>query len=171
MEEFEEPSAVKKILIVFLGLFLIVLMLSYFLTSSSVWNVIYGFVESSKLKEQTVKIDRESKLIFNNESLEVLNKLYDENLDREFKVCLKGFKVGETYYIEETIQPKTFLQEFNRVVAEPCSEEYLVSLHTHPFKHCLPSQIDLKNFEKFKEKNEDVMMAIMCERDRFGFYR
>ena len=51
------------------------------------------------------------------------------------------------------------------------SKDDLVDLHTHPFKHCLPSDVDLESFKQFKKMNKDAIMAIMCEKDRFNFYR
>ncbi|MAG20460.1 hypothetical protein CL618_03445 [archaeon] len=171
LQEFEEePSILKKVLLIIASIIVVSLLLFYFLVSPQAKNVLYGFIESSKLENQTLQIDKITKIIFNNESLTVLNNLYDQNLDKEFKVCLKGTKTNNIYYIQETIQPKTFLQEFNRVISEPCSKDFLVSLHTHPLKHCLPSQIDIKNFQNFKRKNSDALLAIMCEKDRFNIY-
>ncbi len=172
LKEFEEkPSLFKKILIITLSIFLLILLLFYFLTSPQTKSIIYGFIESSKLIGNKIEIDKNTKLIFNDESLTTLNNLYNQNLEKEFKVCLKGIKINNTYYIQQTIQPKTFLQEFDKVIAEPCSEDTLVSLHTHPLKHCLPSQIDIKNFQEFKRKQPNALLAIMCEKNRFNIYR
>ena len=50
LKEFEEkPSLFKKILIITLSIFLLILLLFYFLTSPQTKSIIYGFIESSKL--------------------------------------------------------------------------------------------------------------------------
>ena len=97
LKEFEEkPSLFKKILIITLSIFLLILLLFYFLTSPQTKSIIYGFIESSKLIGNKIEIDKNTKLIFNDESLTTLNNLYNQNLEKEFKVCLKGIKINNT---------------------------------------------------------------------------
>ena len=93
----EKQSLFKKFMIILLAIFLIILFSFYLLTTPNIRDVLYGFIESSKLINSTIKIDEETKLIFNNESLQTLNNLYDKNIEVEFKVCLKGYKVNKTY--------------------------------------------------------------------------
>lgn len=169
--EEEKPSIIKKMIIIFIGLFLLLLIVTYFIISPNVLSLLTGFLQSSKLNNSMIIIDNNTKLMFNNSSLETLNELYAKNLNHEFKVCLKGKKIDNTYFIEETIQPKTYLQQYNKVIADACTDEHIVDLHTHPFRQCLPSEIDLRNFKEFKKKNKDALLAIMCEKNRFNFYK
>ena len=167
----ERPSKFKRFFIIIIAIFLAVLILSYILINENVKATIQSILISSRLENTTLQIDKSTKLIFNNESLATLNSIYDKNLEKEFKVCLNGKKIDNTYYIEETLQPKTFQQEYNFVVAEPCPSTSLVSLHTHPFKQCIPSQQDIENFKAFKKRNKDALLAVMCSKDLFFFYR
>lgn len=170
--EEERPSVFRKVFVIVLTGFLLIIVLVYFLTNPAVRNIISGLIESSTLDEEYgVNIDSDSKLIFLNNSYIKLIKIYDENLGKEFKVCLKGDIVNEDYLINEIYEPEMFFQSYKEVVAEPCPEDSLVSMHTHPLKHCLPSQVDLENFEVFKRENSKALMAVMCERGRFNFYR
>jgi proteasome lid subunit RPN8/RPN11 len=171
-QEIEElkSSLFKKIIVISLAVILIVLFVTYLLTNSTVRSILEGLIESSKLQGYNIKkID--INITFSKEVLSELNKIYDENIGNEFKVCLKGYIEENSYYINEIYIPKTYEKTFNRVVAEQCSEDSLISLHSHPKKHCLFSQQDLKTFKSLKEKNEHVLLALMCERDRFNFYR
>lgn len=171
MEE-EKPSVSKKIFVIVLTCFLLIIVLVYFLTNPLVRNIIGGLIESSTLDDEYgVNIDSDSKLIFLNNSYNKLIEIYDENLGKEFKVCLKGKIIDGDYLINVIYEPEMFFQSYKEVVSEPCPEDSLVSMHTHPLKHCLPSQIDLESFEMFKRKNPIALMAIMCERGRFNFYR
>ncbi len=167
----ESPSKLKRTLIIIAAIFLLALFTSYLLIDSSTRLTILSLLAGSRLDNSTLHIDKITRLIFNNESLNTLNDLYSKNLEREFIVCLAGIIVNNTYYIEQTIQPNTFLQEYDKVVSEPCPEDSLVSLHTHPFKQCIPSQQDLKTFDKFKKNNPDALMAIMCDKNLFLVYK
>ncbi len=166
-----KPSILKRAITMILGLLLLVLFLSYLLLDSSTRLTILGLLTSSKLGNNTLIIDKTSNLVFNNDSLHTLYSIYDSNLEVEFKACLKGNIINNTYYITQTIQPRTLKQEYNLVVAEACPKDTLVDLHTHPFKQCIPSDLDVRNFKRFKENNPDALLAIMCEKGRFYIYR
>ncbi|MBU2633725.1 MAG: hypothetical protein KJ674_00615 [Nanoarchaeota archaeon] len=176
MEEFEKiieeekTPLIKRISIIILSIFLIFLVVSYLLTNSSVRNVVVGLVESEKLVNYEVKISEDNKLVFTESTYDQLMDIFDVHTEVEFKVCLKGEVIDGDYFIDYIYIPTTYSQSYNRVVAEPCSDDSLIDMHSHPLKHCLPSEKDLNNFENFKEKNENAMMAIMCQRDRFNFY-
>jgi len=167
----EEDSFLKKISVIVIGVFIILLLLSYFLTTPAVRNVIIGMVESSNLEDDySMDIGGGNKLIFINSSYIELLNLYDSNLDVEIKACLFGEIIGGDYFISEVVQPVIYSQSYDRVVSAPCSNISLVSLHSHPHMHCAPSQQDLESFSKLKETNPDILMIIMCEEDRFNVY-
>tara|TARA_Y100000034_G_C6879957_1_gene403027 strand:- start:166 stop:690 length:525 start_codon:yes stop_codon:yes gene_type:complete len=171
MEENEEieESKFKKIFIIFIASFLVILMVSFVFVNSGGLRLI-GWLDSSKEENNELDFSFDSKLVFVNNSLETLRGIYYENVGVEFKACLNGVKRNNLYEIDEVIVPITYEQRFNRVVAEPCTSENLVSLHSHPFRSCLPSQQDFLNFERFKGRNKDALMIIMCEDNRFSVY-
>ena len=168
--EEEKPSLVKKTFIIILSLFLIFLFITYLLTNSVVRNITFGLIESEKIINYEVKINKTNELIFTKESYDKLMNIFDTNQEVEFKVCLIGEIINGDYYIDDLKIPKTYSQKYNEVIAEPCDNNSLVDMHSHPLKHCLPSEQDLNNFNRFKERNENAIMAIMCQRDRFNFY-
>lgn len=166
----EKEPIIKRISIIFLALFLIFLIVTYLLTNSVVRNITAGLLESETIKNYQVDINKTTKLIFIEESYDQLMDIYDTNLNVEFKVCLKGNIIDEDYYITSLNIPKTYLQKYNQVIAEPCDSDSLVDMHSHPLKHCLPSETDINSFNRFKETNPNAIMAIMCQRNRFNFY-
>lgn len=165
-----KPSILKKIFLIILALFLLFLIITFFVTNPQTRHILAGLIESSTLKDYEININNTNKLIFNKQTYNQLMELYNINLGKEFKVCLNGYMEEGNYYINKIFIPKTYLQTHNQVIAQPCPSTSLVSMHSHPLKHCLPSQQDLKNFEIFKMDNPNALMAIMCEKNRFNFY-
>jgi len=166
----EKPSRFRKIFLIVLAIFLLAIVLTYFLTNGITRDILAGLIESSTVKNHEVDINSTNKLIFTKESYDGLLEIYDDNPEKEFKVCLKGNISNGDYFINEIFEPEMMFQSHNQVVAEPCPSDSLVSMHSHPIKHCLPSDVDLENFEKFKQNNPAALIAIMCERERFNFY-
>tara|TARA_Y100000034_G_C6847771_1_gene384213 strand:+ start:234 stop:803 length:570 start_codon:yes stop_codon:yes gene_type:complete len=168
-EEFEE-SKLKKIFVPVGSIFLLLLFLGYFF-AIPIQDQITSLFSTEEVENNQVDFSFNNTLIFSNNSLDELEEIYLSNQAVEFKACLKGLKVEETYIINDLYIPKTFSQKFNQVVAEPCSSESLVSLHSHPFRRCTPSQTDINNFKGFKEKSPDALMIIMCETNRFSIHK
>ncbi len=171
-EEVEESRPLlKKIFVGIIALFVIVMFLSAFLTSPESRNVLIGLFESSSLDDNmSVNVNGAGRLFFINNSYGVLNKYHEENTGLEFKACLFGSVVEDNYYINEVIQPEMYSQTYNRVVSEPCADNTLVTLHSHPHKRCSPSHQDMISFSSLKELNSDALIAIMCDEDRFNIY-
>lgn len=171
--ELEEEKPYKRVLIKIFAVVIVGLLLVYFFTLPPIRSIITGLIDSSILHRNVVfikGIESAERLIFLNGSYNNLIRIYDENLGKEFKVCLVGNIVKKDYLIYAIHEPKMFFQSGIKVVAEACPADSLVSMHTHPEKHCLPSQQDLDNFEIFKQGNPKGIMAVMCERGRFNFY-
>lgn len=165
----EKYPKLTKILIFLIGTFLLILVLIYFLTTPQIRSILSGLIESETIEDFKVQLKTGNYLIFTKETYQELLQIYNNNPEKEFKVCLKGY-IEEDYLITEVYIPKTYLQTHSSVSAEPCPNDSLVSMHSHPLKHCLPSDVDLKNFNIFKQNNPQALMAIMCEKDRFNFY-
>jgi len=175
-EDWEEERKGKPIFIKILSIFMLILVVGYLITNPITRNILFGLIESSSIEEDSnneyiVEIDSENKLFFMNNTYNNLIKIYDENPEKEFKVCLQGNVTNGDYFIHSIYEPTMSFQSHNKVIADPCPDNTLVSMHSHPFRHCLPSEQDLSNFKLFKKINPDALMAIMCERGRFNFYR
>jgi len=164
------PNIFRRFVIIFLTLFLLIIIIIYFVTDFNIRNILTGLILSNKIQDNNVKINSNNKLIFENNIYNELIKIYDINIGKEFKVCLKGYIKNEDYYINEIYIPETYFQSSSQVIAEPCSDDSIVDMHSHPLKHCLPSEQDIISFNRFKERNNNAIMAVICQRNRFNFY-
>jgi len=169
LEEIKERK-LKKVFIISIGAFILIIFLIYIFINAIGSDILAGLISSSETRENELDFSFNGKLIFMDNSLEKLKEIYFSDEKVEFKACLKGNKENDVYLIDDLYIPKIYSQKFNQVVAEPCSSDSLVSLHSHPFRHCLPSQQDFISFREFKERNEDGLMIVMCEKNRFGVY-
>jgi hypothetical protein len=167
--EHEEQKSHSKKIIIFLGIILMFLILVYSVFAP-VQTIVQGFFESSTLDENKIEINSNSNLIFLNNTYGAVLDLHKENRSVELKACLLGEIKESNYFIDSIFYPKIISQTHNQVVSSPCPDETLVDLHSHPYNHCLASDQDLYSFSKAKERNENTIMAIMCEEDRFNFY-
>ena len=167
-EDQKEPRW-KKFFIVTGGLFLVFLMISYVFVSFPIGNIIRGQVESEPLIGNVIKLGNFS-LFFEGNTKKILQSSYFDEQETEFSYCLLGNVINGNYHITSLYQPKMFEQTFNHVSFEPCSKDTLILLHTHPYKSCVASQTDMSTLEKMKELNEDVLMVVMCEAERFSVY-
>ena len=168
MEDNQEPieekeSIIKRISITVIAIFLIFLIITYILSNPLMRNISAGLIESEVVKNYQVDLNKTTKLIFTEETYDELMIIYDKNQGVEFKACLKG-EINQDYYIDTIEIPKMYLQEYNRVIAELCDNETLINMHSHPLKHCLPSDVDLEG------KDPNIILAVMCQKNRFNFY-
>lgn len=173
MEEWEEerkPSLTLKIIVIAI----IILIVLFFAISGTIREILYGIFKSSKIKGDfsidIKNIEYAEKLIFINNSYSKLLEVYDENIQLEFKACLLGYIEEKDYIISEIFIPEMSLQTATKVISEPCPSETLVSLHSHPELHCLPSDQDMVSYIKLKESNEKAILAVMCSKERFNFF-
>jgi len=167
LEEEEEESVLKKIMVGTIALFLIFLVVSLALASPNIQNIIISLLVSDVIEEGLVEQD--VTVQFEEKVYEELVAMYQDNQAHEFKVCLKG-TYDTVYFIDELIVPETFSQSYNQVISEACPKYTLIALHTHPYRHCIASGQDLKNLENAKKANPDALIGIMCEPGRFNFY-
>ena len=164
----EEESKYKKVFVFGVGVFLVLLMVSYILVGP-LGNIIRGQIESTPLENNQIDLEDFS-IVFENEVHRDLQQIYFSEQKVEFSVCLQGQKLKDVYHITSLYQPIMYEQTFNHVSFEPCSEDSLILLHSHPYKSCLASQTDLNTLENTQERNEDVLMVVMCEPARFSVY-
>ncbi|MSR86250.1 hypothetical protein EXS74_02550 [Candidatus Woesearchaeota archaeon] len=160
----DEKTLWEKILILLLGLFLLFLLLGYFLFPLDTFA---SLIDSETIHDGLVEQDVTVR--FENGSYEALLERYNEYLREEFKVCLLGNYDG-VYHVTSIYDVAMYEQAFDHVVSEPCPDETLIALHSHPYRQCLASAQDLKSLEKMQEVNPNGLIGIMCEAERFSFY-
>tara|TARA_Y100000310_G_scaffold89671_1_gene86782 strand:+ start:1467 stop:2042 length:576 start_codon:yes stop_codon:yes gene_type:complete len=170
-EDFEDKHPFfKKTIVVVISVFLILMLLVYVFTVSPVRDIIFGLIDSELIVDGVAEFDG-NKLSFMNNSLEILQEVNRNNPDLEFKACLKGYVEEGDYFIEEVYIPEMYLQKHNQVISEPCSDDSIVSLHSHPLNRCLPSETDVSNYKYLRNRNPDAIMAVMCREDRINFFK
>jgi proteasome lid subunit RPN8/RPN11 len=167
----EPKSFIKKFFLISISLLLILLMISYIFVSYPIADIISGKLESSPIKNGIIELE-EFQILFDKATLNHLKTIYRNEQKVEFSVCLSGEILNkETYYITKLYQPKMYKQTFNHVSFAPCTKDSLIMLHSHPYKSCLASQTDLDTLSKSKTINQNLIMVIMCESERFSVYR
>ncbi|MBD3313655.1 hypothetical protein GF345_04390, partial [Candidatus Woesearchaeota archaeon] len=167
--EEEQPSLMKRILLFVIGLFILFLFLSYFLLGPYTLNIIGSMLLSSELEGYSVEGDGFN-IVFTEAAYTALKQTYLDNQDREFKACLKGNISGDTYIITDILLPDQ-RGSYSQVVYTQCPSDTIVSMHSHPYRHCRASERDFESFEKFRQANPDAVMMVMCEAERFYVYR
>jgi len=167
-EEKENPF--KKILLIILSFFLILLMISYIFVSFPIGKIISGQLESTPINNNIIKFD-DFNIIFDQESLDKLNEIYLKEQEVEFSICLSGKISNDIYHITNLYQPKVYQQSFNQITFAPCPKNTLIMLHSHPYKSCLASSTDLETLNESKQNNPNLIMVVMCELGRFSIYR
>ena len=167
-QEFLEESKFKKILIFITTIFILFLIGSYFLLSYPLYPIIGSLSESKIIKNNTIELDGFS-IVFTNNTYEKLKESYLQNQKVEISMCLKGIK-NKDYIITSIYQPEIIEQSFNHVIFKQCSVDSLIMLHSHPFKRCIASYQDIKTLKDRRKINQDTLMLIMCEADRFTVY-
>jgi len=161
----------RKIIIGVIGIFLTFLVMSYLLPGNYIFSIIEGKLVSSTLNSDfTVDLNNGSKVVFDEQVYGELKGLYFANQKTEFKVCLIGEKDGKDYLVSNLTLPKTISQSFSQVTAELCKKDAIISLHTHPYEHCIFSAQDIKSYDAVRTVNPNAIIGLMCGPDRFSFY-
>lgn len=160
---------VKIIFWLVIGLIMILLMISFVFVTYPISGIIGGKLESNILNNNVIELD-EFDVVFEDNTLKQLQNIYFNEQKVEFSVCLLGNKDNNIYDITNLYKPVTYSQTFNSVSFEPCSDETLIILHSHPYKSCIASQADISMLARSKERNKDVLMVVMCEPERFSVY-
>lgn len=164
-----EPSPFWKYFRYALGIFLILLTVSYFVVDPQVRDVIAGFFESETLEENTILYGNKT-VVFSGGTYEVLRVAWHDNQEHEFKACLLGSVSNNTYVIKQVHFPEVYSQHVYRVVSEGCPENTIIDLHSHPYQRCVASQTDIRGLEELRKTNDQVLLAVMCTEERISFY-
>ncbi len=166
----DEPRRPRYLWIV-VGIFLLFLMTSYFIFAP-IAHVVRGQIVSNPLQDSTLFVG-EYALHFLNSTSSLLESIYVENQELalvETSVCLQGYVQNKSYFITEIFYPQIYEQTFTHVSFESCPQSTLIMLHTHPFKRCIASDTDKDTYAKKKSINDDLLMLVMCEEQRFSLY-
>ncbi|MAG92030.1 hypothetical protein CMO83_05120 [Candidatus Woesearchaeota archaeon] len=161
---------IKKSSIVIISLVMVFLIISYVLPRYSIFRIIAGQLNSYEVDDNVIILKNNQKIIFENNTYDELLGIYLDNQEHEFKACLIGNKQDNNYHVEKIEIPKIFSQTFSSVSAEPCEQDAIISLHSHPFKSCFLSVHDVRGYRFVRDINEDAIIGIMCESNRFNFY-
>ena len=167
-----QESKSKKILIIIIGLFMILLILSWGFMRYPLDNIIEGQLRSKSIEQDKI-ILKELTIIFLNNTEHLLSEIYTSEQEInlvETSTCLLGFKQENNYYVESIYYPEIHDQSFRHVSFSSCPTDTLIMLHTHPFKHCLASETDTETLKKAQKTNENLLMIIMCEPNRYSIY-
>jgi len=160
----------KKIFIAILGIFLVVLLITYLVPGSYVLSILEGQVTSYKLNSDlTIDLKNGGKIIFDNSTYEQLKQMYFAEQRSEFKACLEGYKENSNYLVTGLYVPETLSQSFSHVTADLCNNSTIISLHTHPYMHCIFSYQDIRGLDAVRKVNPDAIIGLMCETNRFNF--
>ena len=170
LQEPDQPeNKWKKPLVIGISIFLSLLMLSFIIVSFPIGPILQGQAESNPIIDNSIDLG-DFEIVFSSTSLARLQQMYLEEQEVEWSACLSGTKVDEDYHITSLYQPVMYEQTFNHVSFEPCNEETLILLHSHPYKSCIASETDINTLARMQEINEDVLMVVMCEPGRLSVY-
>lgn len=163
----QKSSFFKKKVVFVVALLLIFIMLSYFYLGYPVYSYVLGLAGSSTLSGNDVLFRDSHVVSFDDDTLTFLQELYDPFAD-ERALCLTGSVEGNEYVVSSFYEPLIFDSSWNFVSHSPCSSETIVMFHTHPFSRCEPSSTDRNTLRLSQMNNPDVIMVVMCGRNRFS---
>ena len=155
-----------------ISLFLVGLMLSFTLSAFPVGDILASLAASSVLDfDDSLEFDL-GEVVLSSEVALYLSELYVGEEGAEISVCLEGTissdgnKLG--YKIDSYYIPQIFYRSFSHVRFESCSEETIISLHTHPRGSCIASETDLNTLQGWQKGGRpEMVMLIQCGNRRF----
>ncbi|MBW2998038.1 hypothetical protein KY321_00735 [Candidatus Woesearchaeota archaeon] len=158
----------KKYFLHIIAGFVLIITLAYFLLSMPTFQNFLGLIESQNT-DDNIFVHKNKTIVFPENILEFLQENYDKQAEHESIYCLKGNISKNQYLISSLYQPKIISQTYTNVRFEPCAQDTLIILHTHPIRECLPSKTDIDTLRNFQIKNSDAIMSIMCDVNRINF--
>ena len=162
MEEDElEESRLFKILKFIIGLFLVLLMLSWLIPN----DVVQSLIEQKQINENRIESGKIT-VLFEKDVYQNLKEVYLQNQLTELSLCLQGKIINGTYSISSFYQPETFFATPISVATSKCDENTIITLHTHPFNNCLFSYQDVISYSSYR--NNQLLTVVMCAIDKFA---
>lgn len=156
------------------GVFMVILIIYSIL--GPVQHQIIGQLNSDTLQADRLDLKGVT-VVFENDTQDFLADLYEsEQLTRlvETSACLKGEITANAteYRVDDIYHPEILEQSQRHVRFKSCPRDTIIMLHTHPRTRCAASDTDLTTLERRHEAvDEDVIMLIMCEDDRYALYK
>jgi hypothetical protein len=167
-KEHSKNEKFRKLFIRALAVFLVLLMLTFLYLGSPVYNYIFGLAGSSTIKENNeLEFKNEITVRIDDEVLIFLQELYNP-LGDERAVCLMGEIKNDEYIVQSYYKPIIFDRGWNYVSHSPCTEGTIIMMHTHPFKRCAPSQTDKNTLRITQQTRPEIIMMVMCGKNRFS---
>jgi len=173
----------KKAAIIAISIFLLILLLSYFYLGYPLFHVLAGRIESNPLNNNLISVGNITVFI-ENTALNTIQTSYVNNTRVETSLCLIGYvdtafsqsgtinqnENKKNYIITNAYTPVILSQSFNQVTFEPCRNDTIIMFHTHPYKSCLASDTDINTLRNNQLNNQNLLMIVMCEPNRFSVY-
>ena len=167
----EKKIKIKRFFLSLLSIFIIIIFIMYMLMAYDLQNIIAGLLASTTLRDDLSMTYKEYTITLSTDVYHDLRHLYFANLQHEFKACLAGTQQEHHYTITSLSVPFIISQSVFQVVSSACKENTLIDLHSHPYKHCAFSDQDINSYRAMKKNDPDILLGLMCEPDRFTFYR
>jgi len=169
VEEVQKESKLKKAFIIVGGILMGLLVVSFVFVNYPIGSILGSQIESKIIINSVINLTNFS-VSLENSTYEKLKDIYFKNQKTENAVCMLGYEKNRIYHIESLYQPVILSKSLTRVVFQPCSNDTLIMLHTHPYKECLASDTDIQTLNKTKQENPNILMVIMCESNRMAVY-
>lgn len=167
VEDEDEPRRFPTWARVSLAVVLAFVMVSYVWLSPTVFDVLLGWTQSDVVFDRRVSHSGVT-VVFSEDVLAELRGIYGEFPEEETALCLFGDVANDTYTVRDLSRPLTYSSSYDHVSHEPCPADAIVVFHTHPQRYCLPSRTDRATLGEVQRRNEDAIMLIMCEPDRYA---
>ncbi len=159
----------RKTFIIIIGIFSILLILSFLYLEFPLFGIIWGQMESKPLQQNAIFVGNIT-VFFDAAALNTIQTEYANNQKAETSLCLLGSIQDNYYHITSAYKPVIITQSFSQVTFVPCSNDTIIMFHTHPYKSCIASDVDLNTLKENKLNNPYLLMIIMCEPSRFSIY-
>ena len=168
--EEQRKIKLKKFFVYVFTIFTLVIVVLYMLMANDFQDILAGLLVSTTITKDLKMEYKDYTITFSPDVYKSLKNLYFVNARNEFKACLSGSIKDNDYLITSLKVPSIFSQSVFHVTSSSCTNS-LIDLHSHPYKHCVFSQQDISTYSIMKKSNPDILLAIICEPDRFTFYR
>lgn len=158
-----------KVWVLIMALFVLSITLVYFLLGVPTFGRFLGIISAEEPEENVFSYGSVS-ITLDENIISYLNDNYDRQQEHESIYCLKGRIENDNYVISTLMEPEVISKSYAGVSFKPCPDDTLIMLHTHPIRDCVASETDLDTLENFKSKNDKILMAIMCDKNKVSFY-
>lgn len=148
-------------------LIIIAVFIAILVASLSFFDIVQSIIQS-KTVEGNKLVFPNAAILFENNTLQQLQKEFIANEHREIKACLFGSQDNETYIISSAEFPEVIRANVLHIVSVPCPVDTLIDLHSHPINQCLASDQDLFVYTASQQNNPNLRMMIMCSSTRFA---